>query len=201
MIICQHIPDNVYNPHSNPSTSTLTLHCDCACKEHMIFFIALSYIFQAAKDILYWKGNTSSLQAVLIRQYRLCSDIKSSAGCYATVPLHPNLFLWFDSIDGKPRPLIESSFLPKWKTTQTYSAALLYLLYPLVMSLSLLSAARITGCLHIHRQTERLNDLVLTQHWCLIFLVWFARSLHPTPRVWILFGAHLTLNAVKSGSS
>lgn len=44
---------------NQPISTPLCLHCDCACNG-IWNFIALWYIFQAAKDILYWKGNTCS---------------------------------------------------------------------------------------------------------------------------------------------
>lgn len=131
--------------------SPLPLHTPlwlCMQRTHdSLFFIALSYILQAAKDILYWKGNASHLQTVLIRQYRLCTDIENSAGCYMTVPLCPIVFLWFDSIDGKLKQSIEFSCLPDWKTHQNPSL------------ISLLSAVTTTVYFHV-TATERFNYLV-----------------------------------------
>ncbi len=127
VIICQHALDHVSNQPSSLfhllTISSRTPLWLCMQKSTRLF-IALSRILQAAKDILYWKGNTSSLQTVSIGQYGLCTDIESSAGCYVTVPDRPNLFLWFESIDGNHRSSIESSFLPDWKTNQTPRRAL-----------------------------------------------------------------------------
>ena len=153
----------ITSSHHHSSTSTpphhLLWHTPlwlCMQKKNTWLFIALSYILQAAKDILYWKGNTSSLQTVSIRQYGLCTDIESSAGCYVTVPDRPNLLLWFDSIDGKHDVINRvqfSSWLENHPDTPTCPAPLLYKwssghLWSLCCLLS------ITGCFHIHRHRE-----------------------------------------------
>lgn len=55
-LTCQCFPYNVNNPLSSFHTPSWL----CMQRTPKLFFIALSYILQAAKDILYWKGNASS---------------------------------------------------------------------------------------------------------------------------------------------
>ena len=77
-MICQHICDNVNNS-SSPSPFPLHTETPFPLIVHAKdtwHFIAFSYILQAAKDILYWKGNASSLQTVSIRQCGLCTKIQ-----------------------------------------------------------------------------------------------------------------------------
>lgn len=92
-------------------------------------FIALSYILQAAKDILYWKGNASSLQTVLIKQCRPCADIKGSSRCHVTIPDRPNLF-YFDRLYWWLMEAINRVFCLIWKASKHISDHLIYLLSP-----------------------------------------------------------------------
>lgn len=77
-------------------------------------FIALSCILQAAKDILYSKGNASSLQPISIRYY----------GPFA-ITICMILLCWW-----QPDVIKSSFFPPKWENspiTQIYPVALLLL--------------------------------------------------------------------------
>lgn len=135
-------------------------------------FIALSCILQAAKDILYWKGNASSLQTVSIRQYRLCTDIESSAGCCVTVLDCSNLFLLFDSIDEQQSSIEFSAWLVK--PTRNI-LPLIFIDDPLVVSDLSAVCCWWQAVFHIHRHREMkwfgLNTALIAHS-----LVWFASS-------------------------
>lgn len=156
--------------------------------ENAGLFISLSYVLQAAKDILYWKGNASPLRTVLIVQCRFLS------GCRVTVPDCSDLF--FDSTLGKQKPSIESFFF----FTVSCCSALSVILWLSLISLCCLLSKKQAVFLYQKRSNFSHFSFDL-----LIFdpLNLFYSLLHPTPCVSFIslrLGDNSTLNAVHSRS-